>query len=171
MLGASLDEKLVAIVGPGRIGRETARLLEAFGTRTILVGRTDPMTEVLAQADVVSLHLPLTDETHHLIDEGALKSMRSEAILVNTARGAIIDENALVTALRTGALAGAALDVYEFEPTVTVTVTEELCMFENVVLTPHLGSATRTTREAMGMLAVDALRAVLLEDRSPMNTV
>jgi glyoxylate reductase len=167
MLGTSLHEKLVAIVGPGRIGRETARLFEALGARIILVGRSDSLTEALAQADVVSLHLPLTDETHHLIDESALASMRSEAILINTARGPIVDENALIRALSAGTIAGAALDVFEFEPAVT----EDLRTFENVVLTPHLGSATRTTREAMGMLAVDSLRAVLLENRSPVNAV
>ena len=93
--------------------------------------------------------------------------MRPTAILVNTARGPIVDEAALVHALRTGAIAGAALDVFEFEPAVT----EELLAMENVVLSPHLGSATRRTREAMGMLAVEALRAVLLEGRRPANAV
>ena len=93
--------------------------------------------------------------------------MRPTAVLVNTSRGPVVDEAALVEALRSGTIAGAALDVFEFEPAVT----EELLAMENVVLTPHLGSATRTTREAMGMLAVEALRAVLLRGERPPNTV
>src|SRR5206468_7370887 len=112
-----------------------------------------------------SLHCPLNAETYHLIDDAALARMRPSAVLVNTARGQIVDERALVTALRDGVIAGAAVDVYEHEPEVT----EELLSLENVVLTPHLGSATRETREAMGMLAVDALRAVLVEGRTPSN--
>jgi glyoxylate reductase len=167
MLGESLEDKAVLVVGAGRIGRETARLVEAFGARAILAGRTDPLDELLGHADVVTLHCPLTSETHHLIDAEALASMRPNAVLVNTARGPVVDERALVDALRAGRIAGAALDVYEREPEVS----EELLALENVVLTPHLGSATRSTREAMGMLVVSALRAVLLEDRRPTNAV
>jgi lactate dehydrogenase-like 2-hydroxyacid dehydrogenase len=167
MLGESLDGKLVGIVGPGRIGRETARLVEAFGARTMFAGRGDPLGELLGAADLVSLHCPLTDETHHLIDAAALAAMRPSAVLVNTARGPIVDERALVEALRRGTIAGAALDVYEDEPRVS----EELLALENVVLSPHLGSATRPTREAMGMLAVEALRAVLLHGETPANLV
>ena len=167
MLGESLDGKTLLIVGPGRIGRETARLAEAFGATAIYGGRGDPLPELFAGADIVSIHCPLTAETHHLVDAALLARMRPTAILVNTARGPIVDEAALVHALRTGAIAGAALDVFEFEPVVT----EELLAMENVVLSPHLGSATRRTREAMGMLAVEALRAVLLEGRRPANAV
>jgi lactate dehydrogenase-like 2-hydroxyacid dehydrogenase len=115
----------------------------------------------------VSLHCPLNAETFHLIDRAALERMRTTAVLVNTARGKIVDEPALAEALREGTIAGAALDVYEREPEVN----DELLSLENVVLTPHLGSATRETREAMGMLAVDALRAVLVERRTPPNAV
>jgi len=97
----------------------------------------------------------------------ALARMQPTSVLVNTARGAIVDEAALVTALRDGTIAGAALDVYEHEPEVS----KELLELENVVLTPHVASATPDTREAMGMLAVEALRAVLLEGRIPPNTV
>jgi glyoxylate reductase len=167
MLGESLEGKVVTIVGPGRIGRETARLVDAFGARTVFAGRADPLHERLAAADVVSLHLPSTPETRHLIDAAALAAMRPSAILVNTARGPIVDEHALVAALRAGAIAGAALDVYEREPEVT----EGLLALENVVLSPHLGSATAATREAMGMLAVEALRAVLLRGERPTNAV
>jgi glyoxylate reductase len=163
MLGEGLDGKTLGIVGPGRIGRETARLAEAFGARAIFAGRDDPLEELLASADVVSLHCPLTPETQHLIDERALAAMKSSAVLVNTARGPIVDERALVDALVRGVIAGAALDVYELEPDVS----EELLSLEQVVLTPHIGSGTRKTREAMGMLAVEALRDVLLFQRRP----
>ncbi|HEX4929391.1 MAG TPA: D-glycerate dehydrogenase [Gaiellaceae bacterium] len=167
MLGESLDGKTFGIVGPGRIGLETARLAEAFGAHAIFAGRNDPLEELLASADVVSLHCPLTEATRHLIDESALAAMKSSAVLVNTARGPIVDERALVDALARGVIAGAALDVYEFEPDVS----EELLSLENVVLTPHIGSATRATREAMGMLAVEALRSVLLLGQRPPNAV
>ena len=167
MLGASLDGKRILVVGPGRIGRETARLAEAFGARPVLAGRDDDLDRLLAEADVVTLHVPLTDETRHLIDAERLASMKPSAVLVNTARGPIVDERALVDALRGGMIAGAALDVFEHEPDVE----EGLLSLENVVLTPHLGSATRDTRIAMGMLCVDALRAVLLEGRRPANAV
>jgi glyoxylate reductase len=167
MLGESLEGKVLGIVGAGKIGRETARLAEAFGAVSIYAGRSDPLPDLLARSDIVSIHCPLTAETHHLIDRAALGHMRPTAVLVNTARGPIVDEAALVDALRSGTIAGAALDVFEFEPAVT----EELLSLENVVLSPHLGSATRHTREAMGMLAVEALRAVLLRGERPPNTV
>ena len=167
MLGSSLDGKELLIVGPGRIGRETARLAEAFGARSSFAGRGDDLHPLLAAADVVSLHVPLTDATRHLIDAETLSAMRPSAVLVNVARGPVVDERALVDALRAGVIAGAALDVYEREPGVE----EGLLSLENVVLTPHLGSATRDTRVAMGMLCVEALRAVLLEGRRPANAV
>ena len=167
MLGASLDGKDLLVVGPGRIGRETARLAEAFGARPSFTGRDDDLLELLGRADVVSLHVPLTDATRHLIDAAALASMRPTAVLVNVSRGPVVDERALVDALRAGTIAGAALDVYEREPDVE----EGLLELENVVLTPHLGSATRDTRIAMGMLCVEALRDVLLEGRRPANAV
>jgi glyoxylate reductase len=116
---------------------------------------------------VVTLHCPLTPETFHLIDRAALDRMRAGAVLVNTARGPIVDERALVQALHERRIAGAALDVFEREPELEL----ELLELDNVVLTPHLGSATRSTREAMGLLCVDALRAVLLEGRMPANAV
>ena len=167
MLGSSLDGKQVLIVGPGRIGRETARLAEAFGATARFASRAYDLRSLLADADVVSLHVPLTAESRHLIGADELAAMRAGAVLVNTARGPIVDERALVEALRGGVIAGAALDVFEHEPDVD----EGLLSFENVVLTPHLGSATRDTRIAMGMLCVEALRAVLLEGRRPANAV
>ncbi len=166
MLGAGLGGKQFAIVGAGRIGRATARLAKAFGAEPIFAGRGE-LERVLPLADIVSIHCPLTPETRHLIDARALSLLRPTAVLVNTARGAIVDERALVHALRNGRLAGAALDVFEREPAVA----EELLSLENVVLTPHLGSATRTTREAMGLSAVSALRSLLVEGRRPANAV
>ena len=167
MLGASLDRKRLLIVGPGRIGRETARLAEAFGAVPSFASRGDDLHALLAEADVVSLHVPLTSATRRLVGPAELAAMRSSAVLVNTARGPVVDEEALVAALRGGVIAGAALDVFEREPEVA----EGLLTLENVVLTPHLGSATRDTRVAMGMLCVEALRAVLLEGRRPANAV
>jgi glyoxylate reductase len=167
MLGEGLDGKTFGIVGPGRIGRETARLAEAFGAKAAFAGRNDPLEELLGRADVVSVHCPLTPDTRHLIDEQALAAMKPTAVLVNTARGPIVDERALVDALTREVIAGAALDVFEFEPNVS----DELRSMDQVVLTPHIGSGTRSTREAMGMLAVDALRSVLIENRPPPNAV
>jgi lactate dehydrogenase-like 2-hydroxyacid dehydrogenase len=167
MLGESLADKTLGIIGPGRIGREVARLADAFGARTIFAGRQEPLAPRLTEADIVSVHCPLTEATRHLIDADALAQMKQTAVLVNTARGGIVDEAALVAALVNREIAGAALDVHEYEPSVA----EGLLSMENVVLTPHLGSGTRATREAMGMLAVDALRAVLLDKRLPDNRV
>jgi glyoxylate reductase len=167
MLGESLRGKTFGIVGPGRIGRATGKLAEAFGARVQFAGRGDDLGALLRSSDVVSLHVALTPETQHLIDAAAFDEMRDSAFVVNTARGPIVDERALIEALKAGKIAGAALDVFEREPEVP----EELLTMENVVLTPHLGSATRDTREAMGMLAVSALRAVLIEGREPPNLV
>ena len=167
MVGESLEGKEVLVVGPGRIGRRVAELATAHGARPTFAGRDDDLLPLLAQADVVTVHCPLTPETRHLIDAAALEAMNPTAVLVNTARGQVVDEAALVVALQAGAIAGAALDVFEHEPSVS----EELLAMENVVLTPHIASATRETRLAMGMLVVSALRAVLLEGRTPPNAV
>jgi glyoxylate reductase len=167
MIGEGLDGKHVLVVGPGRIGKRVAELARLHGARTSFAGRDDDLHALLGAADVVTLHCPLTPETRHLIDAAALAAMKRTAVLVNTARGPVVDESALVDALRRGELAGAALDVFEHEPVVT----DDLLGMENVVLTPHIASATRDTRHAMGMLVVSALRAVLLEDRIPENAV
>jgi glyoxylate reductase len=167
MLGESLDGKTIAIVGPGRIGRETARLAEAFGAMPRYVGRSDSLQEALRVADIVSLHVPGSLDNRHLIDADALATMKPSAVIVNTARGSIVDEHALVEALRAGVIAGAALDVFEREPEVEAGLLE----LENVVLTPHLGSATRETRDAMGLLAVSALHSLLIDGVVPQNVV
>lgn len=169
MLGEGLEGKALGIVGLGRIGREVARIAEAFGMRVLSSSRSGglPLVELLERSDAVTIHCPLTPETRHLIDDEALRRMRSTAVLVNTARGPIVDEDALVRALERGELAGAALDVYEREPAVH----PGLVGRDDVVLTPHLGSATTQAREGMGMLCVDALRAVLLEGRAPPNAL
>ncbi|HXF98794.1 MAG TPA: D-glycerate dehydrogenase [Gaiellaceae bacterium] len=177
MLGSSLRGRLLGVVGLGRIGAEVARLARALGMEVVYSGRSGPkpgvpyehlpLEELLRRADVVTLHCRLTPETRHLIGAEQLRAMRRDAFLVNTARGPVVDEAALVEALREGEIAGAALDVFEREPEVH----PGLLTLETVVLAPHLGSATRETREAMGMLCVEALRAVLLEGRRPANAV
>jgi glyoxylate reductase len=169
MLGTGLAGKTLGLVGYGRIAREVERLARAFGMEVVHTSRTGgiPLRELLATADVVSLHLPLSAETHHLIDRRALEQMKPTAVLVNTSRGPIVDEAALARALAENRIAGAALDVFEREPEVN----EALLVLENVVLAPHLGSATLETREAMGMLCVEALRAVLVENRPPANAL
>ena len=167
MVGESLEGKDVLVVGPGRIGKRVAELAAAHGARPTFAGRNDDLPALLPAADVVTLHCPLTPQTRHLVDSRALMAMKQTAVVVNTARGPVVDEAALVEALRAGTIAGAALDVFEHEPAVS----EELLAMENVVLTPHIASATRETRLAMGRLVVSALRAVLLEGRTPPNAV
>ena len=155
MLGRGLAGMTLAIVGFGRIGQAVARLAEAHGMRVV---HSLPLDELLGSADVVSLHVPLTDETRHLIGERELGLMKPTAYLVNTSRGPVVDEAALARALGEGRIAGAALDVFEREPDVEPGLLE----LENVVLVPHLASATHEAREAMGMLCVKALREALL---------
>jgi glyoxylate reductase len=169
MLGRGLPGLLLGLVGHGRIGRAVERLARAHGMEVVHHARTTgvPLDELLASADVVSLHLPLTENSRHLIDAAALARMKPTAVLVNVSRGPIVDEAALVAALTEGRIAGAALDVFEREPEVH----PGLLGLENVVLVPHLGSATLETREAMGMLCVEALRAVLIDGRVPPNAV
>ncbi|HKO75503.1 MAG TPA: D-glycerate dehydrogenase [Gaiellaceae bacterium] len=172
MLGEGLAGKTLGIVGLGRIGREVARLGEAFGMRVVHTRGSGPYEELpldrlLAEADVVSPHVPLTPETRHLVGARELGLMREDAVLVNVSRGPVVDEAALVEALREGRIAGAALDVYEDEPEVSAGLLE----LENVVLSPHLGSSTHAAREAMGMLCADALEAVLLRDELPAHAV
>jgi lactate dehydrogenase-like 2-hydroxyacid dehydrogenase len=160
----------LGVVGYGRIGRAVARRARAFDMRVLATPTRAELSaderaavefrelpDLLAESDVVTLHCPLTPETRHLIDDAALARMRPGALLVNTARGGIVDTDALVRALTEGRLAGAGLDVFEDEPQVDPRLLE----LPQVVLTPHLGSAGLTTREAMCGLAVRNVAAVL----------
>lgn len=160
LLGMELGGKTLGIVGWGRIGREVAARAGAFGMSVIHTGRDAdavPLDRLLATADVVSLHVPLRPDTKHLINQAALARMKRSAYLINTARGPVVDEAALVWALKSRLIAGAALDVYEAEPVVH----PDLLTLENVLLAPHLGSATTETRTAMADLAVRNAVAVL----------
>ncbi|WP_457974442.1 2-hydroxyacid dehydrogenase [Arthrobacter sp. D1-17] len=177
LLGSSLQGKTLGIVGMGGIGQATARRAKAFGMEIVYQSRReiDPgvaaelgarrveLDELLAISDVVSLHCPYGPATHHLIGAEQLAAMKSSAYLVNTARGPIVDEAALASALRERQIAGAGLDVFENEPSVHPGLLE----LENVALVPHLGSATVETRTAMAMLAADNALAVLSDVRPP----
>jgi glyoxylate reductase len=160
MLGMELRGKQLGIVGFGRIGRAVAARAGAFGMRVVHASRGSdgmPLDRLLATSDVVSLHVPLTPETKHLIDQPALARMKRSAYLINTSRGPVVDEDALAWALRERMISGAALDVYEREPEIH----EDLLKLENVLLVPHLASATVETRTAMADLAVRNVVAVL----------
>jgi lactate dehydrogenase-like 2-hydroxyacid dehydrogenase len=171
MLGTRVSGKTLGLIGLGRIGRAVAhRAHHGFGMRIIFSDPYPPppavlealgaeqrpgVDDVLREADFVSIHSPATPETRHLINAQRLALMKPSAFLINTARGDIVDEAALVAALQAKRLAGAALDVYEHEPRVT----PDLLAMENVVLLPHLGSATQETRVAMGLRALENLKA------------
>jgi glyoxylate reductase len=166
MLGSEVAGKQLGIVGLGRIGRAVAARAQAFGMRVAYTSRREadmPEAEALSldrllnTSDVVSLHVPLTAETHHLIDKRAFSRMKRSAYLVNTSRGPVVDEAALAWALEHHLIAGAALDVYEHEPNVH----PGLIPLENVLLVPHLGTATTDTRTAMADLAVMNVVSVL----------
>jgi glyoxylate reductase len=160
LLGMQLRSKQLGIVGFGRIGRAVAARAQAFGMTVAHTSRADagiPLDRLLATSDVVSLHVPLTPETKHLIGQPELARMKRTAYLINTTRGPVVDEAALAWALKNRLIAGAALDVYEREPEVH----PDLLTLENVVLAPHLGSATTETRTAMADLAVRNVVAVL----------
>lgn len=177
LCGHSLQGKTLGIVGFGAIGRATARRARAFGMEIAYAGRSRAPAEVeqelgarhleldelLATADVVSLHCPLTEATRGLLDAERLARLRPGAYLVNTARGPLVDEGALAASLRSGHLAGAALDVFEHEPRVH----PDLLALDNVVLIPHLGSATVETRTAMAVLAARNAVAALRGEPLP----
>lgn len=171
LIGQGLSGKTLGLVGFGRIAQATARIARAgFGMRILYTGRrradaaveqrfdatwVEHLDALAAQVDIVSLHVPGGAETHHLVDAALLARMKPHAILVNTARGPVIDEAALAQALAGGTISAAALDVYEREPVVS----PELLACENAVLLPHLGSATVETRVAMGLRALANLDA------------
>jgi glyoxylate reductase len=177
LLGADIHGKTLGLVGAGRIGQAMARRASGFGMRVLY---SDPyaqppaveqelhmervsLDELLAQADFVSVHAPYDASTHHLIGAAQLARMRPTAFLINTARGPLVDEAALVEALRAGRIAGAGLDVYEHEPKLAPGLVE----LENVVLAPHIASASLETRTRMGLVAVENLFAVLNGGRAP----
>jgi glyoxylate reductase len=174
LLGTELRGKQLGLVGVGRIGRAVAARAPAFGVKVAYTSRREldgvgePMSldRLLLTSDIVSLHVPLTSETRHLIDRRALTRMKRSAYLINTARGPVVDEEALAWALQQHLLAGAALDVYEHEPKVH----SDLLHLENVLLVPHLASGTTETRTAMADLAVENVLAVLA-GRPPLTPV
>ncbi|NMG74941.1 2-hydroxyacid dehydrogenase [Aromatoleum diolicum] len=182
MIGTSVTGKTLGLIGMGRIAKAVAmRAQHGFGMKIVFFNRSrlapeqlagldarqcDSVEEVLAQADFVSLHCPGGAATHHLINGERLATMRREAFLINTARGEVIDEQALIDALHNGTIAGAGLDVFEAEPRVS----EALLTMENVVLLPHLGSATRETRVGMGMRVLDNVTAYF-DGRTPPDKV
>jgi len=170
MLGRMVSGRTLGLIGMGRIAKAVARRAHSgFGMRVVFTDPYPPtpaeaaalgaeqratVEDVLAEADIVSLHCPATPETRHLMNAERLGRMKPSAYLINTARGDVVDEAALIQALGSGRIAGAGLDVFEREPQVS----PELLRMENVVLLPHLGSATEETRTAMGMRALENLR-------------
>jgi lactate dehydrogenase-like 2-hydroxyacid dehydrogenase len=171
MLATQVHGKTLGLIGIGRIGRAVARRAHlGFGMKiiyhdpyplsdaeaaTLSAERKESIEAVLRESDFVSLHCPATPETRHLMNAARFAQMRKGAILINTARGDVVNENDLIAALESGAISGAGLDVFEREPSVPAALTSR----ENVVLLPHLGSATTETRVAMGMRAIDNLEA------------
>ena len=177
MLGQDVHGKVLGVVGFGRIGQAMARRASGFGMRVIYHDVIRPLEEVerehhakyrefddlLAEADLISIHVALTPETRHLFGREQFRKMKPTAVVVNTSRGPVIDEAALVDALRAGEIFGAGLDVFEKEPEVH----PDLLELENAVVIPHLGSATVETRDAMGYLAVENLLSALEGRRPP----
>lgn len=176
-LGREITGKTLGIFGPGRIGTAMARMSRGFAMPVVTCGGRKPnetlirelgarplsFPQFLAQSDIISIHAPLTPKTRHIFDAPALAAMKPTALLINTGRGPIIDEAALVTALRQGQLAGAGLDVFECEPRLA----DGLADLPNVVITPHIGSATFTAREGMARLAAQNLVAMLTGEAPP----
>lgn len=178
LLGRELKGKVLGIVGPGRIGRAVARRARAFGMTVLAFGRSpradddpdDPprvsFDELLRRSDVVSLHVPLTEDTRNLFNRETFQRMKPGSLLVNTARGGLVDEPALIAALDSGQLGGAALDVYENEPAVLPGLIDH----DRVVLMPHAGSATTETRREMARMVVEDVRRVLAGEK-PLRAV
>lgn len=173
-LGNNISGKTLGIVGMGRIGSMVARMAKGFNVKVLYYKRTRDedaeretgaeyadMDKLLAESDFVSLHVPLTAETRHMINRDSLYKMKKGAFLINTARGPVVDEHDLVDSLRDGQLGGAALDVFDNEPNIN----PELVGMENVILTPHIASATWESRNEMGRLAVEAVLQTLRGDK------
>lgn len=180
MLGTGVTNRVLGVVGMGAIGIATARRAKACGMSVVYHSRSEidskiaselgakkvSLDELLSGSDVVSIHCPSNESTHHLIGAPQFKKMKPTAFLVNTARGPIVDEQALVDALKAKEIAGAGLDVFEFEPKIN----EGLLDRDDVVLIPHLGSATTETRDAMAMLAASNAVAIA-SGKSPLTPV
>lgn len=178
MLGADIAKQTLGIVGAGRIGSAMARRGRGFDMDVLYVSRTDKphmnemgakrvsLDELLTQSDFVSLHTSLNQETHHLIDAQALSKMKSSAFLINTSRGSVVDEQALVDALHAKSIAGAGLDVFEEEPKIH----PDLLHMEHVVLAPHIGSGTHSTRRVMAEMVAKNVLSVL-RGEAPQNPV
>ncbi|MBC2039116.1 2-hydroxyacid dehydrogenase family protein [Listeria marthii] len=168
-LGTELSGKTLGIIGLGRIGQAVAKRAAAFGMKIIYSGHNPKeaakewdaefvsQEELLERSDVVTIHAAYNPSLKHLLNETTLKTMKSSAFLINAARGPVVEEAALIHALKTGVIAGAALDVFEFEPKIGA----ELGKLDNVVLTPHIGNATVETRTEMGKIAIANVEAVL----------
>ncbi len=176
MMGIDIHQKTLGIIGMGRIGKAVARRAQGFDMEVIYYdtggdqGLSDAkyvdFEELLAKSDYVSLHVPLVDSTKYLINEKALETMKESAILINTARGPVIDEAALFHALRNGVIGGAALDVYEAEPELH----HGLINLDNVILAPHIASSSYKTREKMAEIAVENVIRVL-DGEKPLHAV
>ena len=179
MLGLDLSHKTLGIIGTGRIGGAVAQRASGFNMKLIYTDmhpnkvienkygaiRTDLKT-LLQTSDFVTLHVPLTEETHHLINQKNISLMKKTACLVNTSRGSVIEEQALLESLRTGKITAAGLDVFEFEPRIT----SGLADLKNVILLPHIASATVGTRTRMAEIAVRNILS-LYEGKTPPNLV
>jgi len=178
-LGENLEGKTLGIIGLGRIGSLVAQIARAFGLRVVYNKRNRDLEaekrykleymsfeNLLRESDIVSLHIPLTPETKHLINSRTLELMKDDAYLINTSRGGVVDEVALVEYLKKGKLAGAALDVYEYEPEIN----PELCGLPNVVLTPHIASSVQAVRDDMAIMAAKNI-VEALNGKVPTNLV
>ena len=179
LLGTELKDKIVGIIGAGRIGTETAIRAKAFKTKIVYSSRSRnydlekrtgalklPLDNLLKKSDIISLHLPLNERTHHLLNRSKLSLLKKSAILVNTARGEIVDEKELIKILKQKKIFSAGFDVYENEPAIN----PELLKLDNVVLLPHIGSATEEARSAMALLAAQNVVNVL-KGRKPLTPV
>ncbi|KER11003.1 MAG: hypothetical protein HY22_01165 [[Candidatus Thermochlorobacteriaceae] bacterium GBChlB] len=174
-LGVNLSGKTLGIVGFGRIGEAMAKRAKAFDMNVIFSTRTEKTSEfatqvdfetLLRESDAVSIHTALTDETKHLFTKREFDKMKPQSILINTARGAVINEADLVSAIKAGKFFGVGLDVYEFEPLVS----DDLYKLDNVILLPHIGAATIETRNKMSMLCAENIIAAL-DGKTPPNLV
>jgi len=178
-MGENLENKTLGIVGLGDIGCRVAGMARSLAMRVVYTKRTRDfesekkydleyltLENLLRESDIISLHVPLTQETEHLINSETLTKMKDHSFLINTSRGRVVDEAALVEALKSGKLAGAAMDVYEYEPQIN----PELCGLPNVVLTPHIASSVREVRDEMALMAARNIIEAL-NGRNPPNLI